>query len=295
MGLAAPRRLAGTAGIGGGLTALVTGGTSGIGRALAGRLAADGATVILAARDAERGATVVREIAAESDNPRVHALTVDLALQDSIRDFCASVAERFDRLDALANVAGVFSRRRTLTADGLEMMFATNHLAPFLVTNLLLDRLRASGGGRVLTVSAPSTVRLDFDDLQGARRFSALRAFGASKAGNLLFTFELARRLEGSGVVANAVHPGVTRTALMREAPAPLRWLTRLRSAPPERAAAEIAPLLTSVDFASANGSFFHRGREIDAPPYTRDPEVGRRLWEVSAALTKLGEAAPAP
>jgi NAD(P)-dependent dehydrogenase (short-subunit alcohol dehydrogenase family) len=191
-------------------------------------------------------------------------------------------------------VAGVFSRRRTLTADGLEMMFATNHLAPFLVTNLLLDRLRASGGGRVLTVSAPSTVRLDFDDLQGARRFSALRAFGASKAGNLLFTFELARRLEGSGVVANAVHPGVTRTALMREAPAPLRWLTRLRSAPPERAAAEIAPLLTSVDFASANGSFFHRGREIDASPYTRDPEVGRRLWEVSAALTKLREAAPA-
>lgn len=276
-------------------TVLVTGGTSGIGRALAGRLAADGATVILAARDAERGATAVREIAAQSGNPRVHALAVDLSSQDSIREFCAKATERFDRLDGLANVAGLFSRHRTLTTDGLEMMFATNHLAPFLVTNLLLDRLRASGGGRVLTVSAPSTVRLDFDDLQGERRFGALRAFGASKAANLLFTFELARRLQGSGVVANAVHPGLVRTALMREAPAPIRWLTQVRSAPPERAAAEIAPLLISPQFASANGSFFHRGREIDPPPYTRDPEIGRGLWEASAALTKLGErSAPA-
>ena len=198
------------------------------------------------------------------------------------------MADRFDHLDALANVAGVFARRRTPTTDGLEMMFATNHLAPFLLTNLLLDRLRASGAGRVLTVSAPSTVRLDFDDLQGERHFSALRGFGASKAANLLFTFELARRLEGTGVVANAVHPGLTRTSLMREAPAPIRWLTDIRSAPPERAAGELAPLLTSADYSSANGRFFHRGREIDPPPYTRDPEVGLRLWEVSATLTNL-------
>jgi NAD(P)-dependent dehydrogenase (short-subunit alcohol dehydrogenase family) len=269
-------------------TVLVTGGTSGIGRALAARLATAGATVILAARDAELGATAVREIVAVTNNPRVHVLPVDLASQASIRDFCTQVKDRFERLDALANVAGLFSRRRTLTSDGLEMMFGVNHLAPFLVTNLLLDRLRASGAGRVLTVSAPSTVRLDFDDLQGERRFGALRAFGASKAANLLFTFELARRLAGSGVVANAVHPGLARTGLMRDAVAPMRWVLRLRSAPPERAAAEIAPLLVSPDFAQANGAFFHRGREIDPPPYTRDPEVGRRLWEVSATLTGL-------
>ena len=269
---------------------LVTGGTSGIGRALAGQLASEGAAVVLAARTEERGATAVREIVAQTDNPDVHALSVDLSSQASIRDFCARVAEQFDHLDALANVAGLFVRRRTLTTDGLEMMFATNHLAPFLLTNLLLDRLRASGAGRVLTVSAPSTVRLDFDDLQGDRRFGALRAFGASKAANLLFTFELARRMEGTGVVANAVHPGLARTALMREAPAPIRWLTSIRSAPPERVAAELAPLLTSADYSSANGLFFHRGREINPPPYTRDPEVGQRLWEVSAALTHFAE-----
>jgi NAD(P)-dependent dehydrogenase (short-subunit alcohol dehydrogenase family) len=269
---------------------LVTGGTSGIGRALAGRLASEGAAVVLAARTDERGATAVREIVAQTDNPDVHALSVDLSSQASIREFCSRVAEQFDHLDALANVAGLFARRRTLTTDGLEMMFAVNHLAPFLMTNLLLERLRASGAGRVLTVSAPSTVKLDFDDLQGERRFRALRAFGASKTANLLFTFELARRLEGTRVVANAVHPGLTRTSLMHEAPAPIRWLTSFRSAPPERVAAELAPLLTSVDYAPANGQFFHRGREIKPSPYTRDPGVGRRLWDVSATLTQFGD-----
>ncbi len=283
--------MSGPGGSAAGRTVLVTGATSGIGRALAARVAADGATVVLVARDEESGTAVAREIAADSGNERVLNLTADLSSQPSIRALAATFEERFERLDALANVAALFSRRRVVTADGLEAMFATNHLGPFLLTNLLLERLRASGAGRVLTVSAPSTVRLDFEDLQGERRFRALNAFGASKAANLLFTFELARRTGAAAVTANAVHPGLVRTALMREAPAPLRWLTGLRGAPPARAAAEIAPLLTSPAYGTANGRFFHRGREIDPPPYTRDPEIGRRLWQVSAALTGLSEA----
>jgi NAD(P)-dependent dehydrogenase (short-subunit alcohol dehydrogenase family) len=135
-------------------------------------------------------------------------------------------------------------------------------------------------------------VRLDFDDLQAERRFRALTQFGATKAANLLFAFELARRMEGSGVVSNAVHPGLARTGLMRGAPAPLLWATRLVSAPPERAAAAIALLAISRDHADRTGRFFKAGRDVDPPPYTRDAEVARRLWEISAALGGIEEGA---
>ena len=131
-------------------------------------------------------------------------------------------------------------------------------------------------------------MKLDFEDLQGVRRFRPLTAFGASKAANLLFTFELARRIAGSGVTANAVHPGLARTGLMRQAPALLRLPIALLSAAPARVAEKVAPLLLDAQHASANGKFFHRGREIDPPPNTLDPDAQRRLWEVSEGLTGL-------
>ena len=167
-------------------------------------------------------------------------------------------------------------------------MFATNHLAPFLLTNLLHERLMANAPARVLMLTAPSTTKLDFDDLQGERRFRSLTAFGASKAAELLLTFELARRWEGSGVTVNAVHPGVARTDLMRQASAPVRWVSKLVAAPPERVAAAIAPLVLFPEYAGRTGRFFSKGREIDAPPYTRDPEVARRLWDASSGATGL-------
>jgi NAD(P)-dependent dehydrogenase (short-subunit alcohol dehydrogenase family) len=169
-------------------------------------------------------------------------------------------------------------------------MLATNVLAPFLLTNLLLGPLRSARAARVLVLAAPSGTRLDFDDLQAERKFRSLSAFGASKAADLLFTFELARRLTDTSVTANAVHPGLVRTSLMRQAVAPLRWLIRPISAAPARAAAAIAPLALSAEFQGRNGRFFHAGKEIDAPPYTRDPQAARRLWDVAAALTELGE-----
>jgi NAD(P)-dependent dehydrogenase (short-subunit alcohol dehydrogenase family) len=181
-----------------------------------------------------------------------------------------------------------------VTPDGLETMFATNQLAPFLLTNLLRDRLVANAPSRVLVLTAPSTVKLNFEDLMGERRFRSLTAFGASKAADLLFTFELAHRWDGSGVTVNAVHPGLARTHLMREAPAPLRWATRLVSVPPEKVAAAIVPLALSPDYAGRTGRFFTKGREIDAPPYTRDRDIARRLWDASATLTKLSDGASA-
>jgi NAD(P)-dependent dehydrogenase (short-subunit alcohol dehydrogenase family) len=270
---------------------LVTGSTAGIGRALAEALATAGATVGIVARDATRGEAIRAEIARASANPAVTSFVADLSSQADVRRLATDVLTAFPRLDRLVNGAGVFTSRRQLTTDGLETMFATNLLAPFLLTNLLLDRLVANAPARVLTIAAPSTVKLDFDDLQGERRFRALRAFGASKAADLVFTFELARRLADTGVAVDAVHPGLVRTSLMREAPALLRWATRLVSAPPTQAATAIAPLVLGPDSDGRTGRFFKDGREIEAPPYTREPDVGHRLWDASAALTHLSDA----
>lgn len=267
---------------------VVTGATSGIGRALAQQIARAGGTIVLVGRDEARAEAARVEIASAAPSANVEIQLADLSSQAGVRALAQSLAAAHPRIAALVNCAGVFSSRRVETPDGLELMFATNHLAPFLLTNLLLPSLRASGAGRVLTVSAPASTRLDFDDLQGARRFRALMAFGASKAANLLFTFELARRVAGSGVTANVVHPGLARTDLMRQSPALLRIPIGLLSAPPERVAERIAPLVLDKEYAAANGEFFHRGRPIQPPRSTRDPEVQRRLWQVSEQLTGL-------
>jgi retinol dehydrogenase 14 len=273
-------------------TVLVTGSTAGIGRALAETLAAAGARVGIVGRDAARVSEVTEEIARRPNSAGVHGFVTDLSVQADVRRLAAEAAASLPGLDILVHCAAVYVTRRTLTPDGLETMFATNHLAPFLLTNLLRDRLVANAPARVLVLTAPSTTKLDFEDLQGERQFRSLTAFGASKAAELVLAFELARRWEGSGVTVNAVHPGVARTDLMRQAAAPIRWASRLVAAPPERVAAAIAPLALSPEYAGRTGRFFTKGREIDAPPYTRDPEVARRLWDASAALTGLGEGA---
>jgi NAD(P)-dependent dehydrogenase (short-subunit alcohol dehydrogenase family) len=270
--------------------ALVTGATSGIGRALAGALADAGMTVGIVARGPIRGEQARAAIAAATGNDRVAVFAGDLSDLSSVRRLAAAVSSVHPTLDVVVHCAAVYTARRTVTADGFETMFATNVLGPFLLTNLLLERLRAAGSARVIVLSAPSTVRLDFDDLQAERRFRSLAAFGATKAADLLFTFELARRTEGSGLTANAVHPGLVRTDLMHQAPAPLRWATRVVSASPERAAAAIAPLAVAPGYASRTGRFIRAGREIEPPPYTRDPEIGRRLWEACASLTHLSD-----
>lgn len=277
-----------------GRTVLVTGATSGIGRALAEALAATGMTVGIVAQDAVRGQRTRQAISDATGNDRIEVFVGDLSDLASVRQLATAVTEAHPTLDVLVQCAAVYTSRRTVTDDGFEMMFATNVLGPFLLTNLLLDRLRAAGSARVLVLSAPSTVTLDLDDLQAERQFRSLTAFGASKTADLLFAFELARRLEGGGTTVNAVHPGLVRTTLMRQSPAPLRWATWLVSAPPERAAAAIVPLALSPEYEGVTGRFFKARREIEAPPYTRDPEVARRLWDICAALTNDSQGVPA-
>jgi NAD(P)-dependent dehydrogenase (short-subunit alcohol dehydrogenase family) len=266
---------------------MVTGANTGIGKAIALGLAHLGGTVVMVCRDQGKGQVAQAEIKTASDNQAVDLIIADLSRMASVRELAAQFKSKYPKLDVLVNNAAVYKSKRLLTPDGFETMFATNHLAPFLLTNLLLDSLQASGEARVLNISAPSTVQLNFEDLQGEKRFSSLNAFGATKMGNLLFTFELARRLEGHDVVVNAIHPGLVKSNLMREAPTPMRWITNLFSASPERAASGIVSVAAAPEFAGQSGRFYRDGKEISAPAYARDRDNQRRLWEVSAELTK--------
>jgi len=268
--------------------ALVSGATSGIGQAVALGLAKVDLTVVLVARDPGRGEAAISAIKAASGNDRIDLILADLSSQAAIRSLAETYKASFSRLDVLVNSAAVYLRSRELTTDGLETMFAVNHLGYFLLTNLLLEPLQASGEARVINITAPSTVQLDFADLQGERHFNALNAFGATKMANLLFTFELARRLEGTGIAVNAVHPGIVKTNLTRQMPALMRWGTNLMAAAPERAAEPIARLATAPEFAGQSGRFYRNAAEIKPPAYSLDQSVQHKLWEVSEKLTKL-------
>src|ERR671924_2283249 len=197
-----------------GKVVLVTGGTGGIGKATATGLAALGARVGITGRDLARAERVAAEIRTASGHPAVDAFAADMSSQAEVRRLAVAVLDAYPRLDVLVNNVGGFWAHRHQTADGLEHTFALNHLAPFLLTNLLLDRLKASAPARVVTVSSGEQARgrIDFEDLQGARDYSAQRAYSQSKLANVMFSNELARRLEGTGVTANSLHPGVVRT-----------------------------------------------------------------------------------
>jgi NAD(P)-dependent dehydrogenase (short-subunit alcohol dehydrogenase family) len=268
--------------------ALVTGANAGIGKALSAELARRGMHVVMVARDQQRGEAARNEVMQQSGSQRVDLLIADLASMQQVRDLAAAFKQRYPTLDVLVNNAAVHKGTRTVTPDGLETTFATNHLAPFLLTHLLLDRLKASASPRVLNITAPSTSKLNFDDLQGETKFSGLDAFGASKMANLLFTFAAARRPEFEGIAINAIHPGLVKSGILKEANPVMRFMISLMSAPPEKAVASIADVATSPDYASETGRFYHRGKEMNAAEYAHDQQVQDRLWKLSAELVGL-------
>jgi NAD(P)-dependent dehydrogenase (short-subunit alcohol dehydrogenase family) len=273
---------------------LVTGSTSGLGKATALALAQQNATVILGCRDKQRGEAVLAEIKEASPTATADLLLLDLSVQDSIRSAVTEFENRYDHLDVLINNAAVFKRQRTLTADGYETMFATNHLGPFLLTNLLLERLKASPAARILTITPPSTTKIAFEDLQAEYSFSAFQAFSASKSCNLHFTYELAHRLASTNVTVNAIYPGLVKSALMREAPAPLRWLTSLFAHSPEPIAQSVVYYAAAQEVQAMTGSLFNKSRRpIDSGPATKDRAVQQHLWEASIALAPLDEVTP--
>jgi NAD(P)-dependent dehydrogenase (short-subunit alcohol dehydrogenase family) len=265
-------------------TIVISGATGAIGSATAGVLARRGARVVLMARPSPRLDALVERLGG-ADN-RISGVAVDLSSLPSVRAAAREINRGGGRVDALLNVAAIFSPRYQKTKDGFELMLATNHFGPFLLTNLLRDRL--IGGGRVITVAAPSTTRVEMERLMSKQDFNALHTFGATKVANLMITFELARRAKRWDVRANAFHPGLVRSELMREAPRPIRLVSRLISRSPERAAQDLADLSTSPAFAGTTGWFFKGTRRIDAPRATQDLELQSALWRRTAELVEL-------
>ncbi len=274
-----------------GKVCVVTGANSGIGKATALGLAQLGATVVLVCRSQSRGAAALAEIKQRSENGSVALLVADLSSQQQVRRVAAAYRQQFGRLDVLVNNAAVAKRKRAVTEDGLELTFAVNHLAPFLLTHLLLDRLKASAPARVVTVSsaAHGDSTINFADLQGEQRYKSFGAYSQSKLANVLFTYELARRLQGTGVTANCLHPGLVATAIFRDAPLWMRAglaLARpfiLRS---ERGADTVLYLATDPEVAEVTGRYFEQRKPVQSSPLSYDTDVARRLWDVSEALT---------
>lgn len=265
----------------------MTGASRGIGQAAATELARRGARVLLAVRDPARGAAAAEEIRGDVAGAEVRVLVADLSSQREVRALAARVAESEERLDVLLLNAGVYTRRRRLTVDGLETQLAVNHLAPFLLTRLLRRRLAEAAPSRVVVVSSEAHRhgRIDFEDLQGARRYGGLRAYAQSKLANLLFAREAARRLRPEGVTVNAAHPGVVATNLLFSGFAPLRLLAPLLRTP-ERGAATPVRLATDPALRDVTGTYFIDGREARPSRAALDDGDARRLWETSLALT---------
>jgi retinol dehydrogenase 14 len=276
-----------------GRTVLVTGGTSGIGRATALGLAGMGADVAVTGRDRGRTEDTAREIRAAGGG-HVDAFVADLSSQSEVRRLASEVLAALPRIDVLVNNVGGYWNTRHVTADGLERTFALNHLAPFLLTSLLLDRLRESAPARVVTVSsnAHSDGVVDFDDLQGERDYSGARAYGQSKLANLLFTYELARRLQATSVTANAVHPGLVSTGFGAEDPGSVQRVfvpfIRPFMKSPARGAATSIHVASDPALERVRGGYFVGSKPKKSSERSYDEGAAARLWQVSANLVGL-------
>ena len=280
-----------------GTVCVVTGATSGIGKAAATRLAAMGAQVVLVGRDRGRARAAAPEIGSGSAQPPKVEIA-DLAPMEQVR----SLAERLgalERIDVLVNNAGLMLSERRSSPDGFEYVFAVNHLAPFLLTNLLLPKLTAAAPARVVTVTsdAHTGAHLDLDDPHLEREWAFWRSYANSKLANILFTRELARRLDGTGITANCAHPGIVRTRLFREGKPLTRLgvsLARPFFASPGRGADTIVYLASSPDVAGRTGGYYARRQLREPSAAARDDAAARKLWEISEKMTGLATAQPA-
>jgi len=277
-----------------GKTALVTGATSGIGRATALALAARGALVGIVARDPDRARETSAEILAAGGREPLVFLG-DLGSQADVRRVAAEILGRCRRIDVLLNNAGIVNLRRTTTVDGIESVFAVNHLAYWSLTLLLLDRLRESAPSRIVNVSSDAHKLVDgiaFDDPGFARGWSTMKVYGHSKLANILFTKELARRLEGSGVTVNCLHPGAVATGLGKNNGAWARAMIALLKPffrTPQSGAETSLHLACSPDLDARTGGYFAKCRERTPSSAARDDDAARRLWDLSTRLTGIG------
>jgi NAD(P)-dependent dehydrogenase (short-subunit alcohol dehydrogenase family) len=278
-----------------GKVCLITGGTNGIGKSTAQALAQRGATVVIVGRNAEKTRQVVEEIRSGTGNTKVDWLLADLSSQQDIRRLASEFKCKYSQLHVLLNNAGGAFMTRQLSVDGIEMTFALNHLAYFLLTNLLLDTIKSSAPARIINVSSSEHAdgKIDFNNLQGERGYSIFRSYGNSKLANNLFTVELARRLEGTGVTVNALHPGLVNTGIWKNNPSLflkiLGAVIPLIARSPEKGAETAIYLASTAEVEGITGKYFVDCKATQPAPQATDSVVAKKLWEVSAEMVQLG------
>ena len=271
---------------------MITGATSGIGKVTALELARLGATVVVHGRNNEKCESTVKEIKEATGNMNVECMLADLSRMDDVRRLAEEFKAKYDRLHVLINNAGAVYLKRQETVDGFEMTLAVNHLSHFLLTNLLLGTLKASAPSRIINVSSRAHERgkMNFDDIHGKRGYFGMTSYGQSKLANVLFTYELARRLEGTKVTVNALHPGFVASGfgmnntLMRI----VRPIGNLIAISPEQGAQTSIYLASSPEVANVTGKYFVNRKEVKSSPASYDKESARKLWELSEEMTGL-------
>ena len=278
-----------------GKVCIVTGANSGIGKATSLGLAKMGATVVMVCRERTKGEEAQNEIKTKSGNDAIDLLLADLSSQDSIRQLVENFLQHYTQLHVLVNNAGGVNLSRRVTVDGFEMTFAVNYLAPFLLTNLLLDKLKASAPARIVNVSSESheSAYIKMDDLQLEKKYRFMRAYGQSKLALVLFTYELARRLQGTGVTANCLHPGFVATnigqsGVGRVGRSIVKLIFSSLGISPEEGAKTSIYLASSPDIEGVTGKYFVKSIPVRSAPISYDESLQRQLWEESAKLVNL-------
>jgi NAD(P)-dependent dehydrogenase (short-subunit alcohol dehydrogenase family) len=264
---------------------LITGSTDGIGKATAAALLSRGAEVIIHGRNAKKGQNVQRELKEKTGRERPDLLIADLSEQQQIRGLAEDLLSHYTRLDVLINNAGTYEKVRQVTADSVEMTFAVNYLAPFLLTHSLLPLLKKSAPSRIVSVASSAhedVDRFDWDNLQGERHYDPWDTYARSKFADIVFAYMLARNIEGSGVTTNCLHPGVVNTKMLRSAFPGMPGIT------PEQGALTSVYLAVSPDVALVSGRYFEDQKPVRSSALTYDRSVQERLWRVAEALTNV-------
>ncbi len=271
---------------------LMTGGNSGIGLVAARELAGMGAEIVLACRDTDKTAQALDVINTTAVVQAVN-LPVDLASFQSVRDLAKAYLARYDRLDVLVNNAGIFPSKQQFTEDGWEMQFGVNHLSHFLLTHLLLDVIKASAPSRIITVTSMLHAKgqLNFDSFKGWDKYKAQGAYNQSKLANVLFGVELAKRLAGSGVTSNVLHPGAVATDIVRDVPWLIRKIIGMVFISPEKGAQTTIQLASDASLADVTGKYYNQGELAEYSPLADDAELREKLWRVSAEAVGINDA----
>ena len=270
---------------------IITGGSSGVGRALAERVLKSGAHLVMLNRDAEKTDAMIPELKAKTKSEKIDFIQADFSSFESVRKAAESFKSKYDRLDILVNNAATTNADFLKTEDGIELTFAVNHLAPFLLTNLLLDTIKRSAPARIINIASNAHIKIDFDNLNGEKKFDPFLAYKYSKMGNILFTFELAEKLEGTGVTVNAVHPGVVNTAIYRQITGVQKLLLKIIlpfAFTAEKSAGYIFPLVGAEEFAGVTGKFLYKTVPLKVKQEEGIDEDRKRLWILSERLTGI-------